>query len=406
MILTSLRDSLVYDLTARWKRSLRNRANGKVIRRRCTNLSLDSHNDFPCYNWNGIGLESGCLDKVEERYLLLGGGNGSVILHDVENPMKPVAKRKRCKRKQSGVEGHRKFVTSVDWFGSDNGIFVTGSRDRHVLVWDSNEFLPVSSFALGDAVNAVRLTKRANSPIAGLVACGTTDAAIRLCDMSSGSRAHQLTGHKASVNGLAWSPSHEYVLVSASSDKTVRLWDVRRSGTTACIDSLSYFEHGGATSTSRNALAHDGEVMSVEFACGGLYLVSSGKDKRIRVWKYAVDRTNGPLYRNTLVNISMDLSSKSSCTAIASNAGVKETLVYHPKSIQGDTCFSSFCIHTGRELQTLTGGHFRTISAIVYRASTQQVYSIGKDGLIVLWSYSAATEQEGDKAVDQDSWSD
>ena len=353
-----------------------------------------------------MGLEAARLERVEERYLLLGGGDGSVVLHDVERPTRAVAKRGRRKRKASSLEGHRKCVTSVEWFGGDTGLFVTGSREGQVLAWDTNEFAPVSAFALGDAVSAVRLSQAPQSAVSGLIACGTAQPAIRLCDMSSGSRAHLLAGHKGGVNGIAWSPSHEYTLVSASADKTIRVWDVRRSGASACVECLSYFQHGGAAGDSRGALAHDAEVMRVEFACGGLYLVSSGKDRRLRVWKYVLDDEKGPRYKNTLVNISRDLSSRSFSTAIASTAGLKRTVVYHPKSIQGDSCFAAFSLHSGKELQSVSGGHFKAISELVYRSSTQEVYSIGKDGLILVWSHATGTDVDYDETLAPDTWSD
>jgi WD40 repeat protein len=62
------------------------------------------------------------------------------------------------------------------------------------------------------------------SPDGTQVASASSDETVRLWDLATGSELQTLKGHSGRVYGAAFSPDGTQV-ASASDDKTVRLWD-------------------------------------------------------------------------------------------------------------------------------------------------------------------------------------
>ena len=149
--------------------------------------------------------------------------------------------------------------TSLVWYPLDNGIFVAGFADGRVVVYDAAAFEPVAQFDLDGAVNAVHMSPAARtmsdawstmaaSPSAGLTASASLMAVaasepehhVRLLDMGSGAATHRLIGHTGHVSTVRWFPHDEYLLASGGADGCVRVWDIRRSGKSACLMTLRY----------------------------------------------------------------------------------------------------------------------------------------------------------------------
>ncbi|MCH89556.1 DNA excision repair protein ERCC-8-like protein, partial [Trifolium medium] len=63
-----------------------------------------------------------------------------------------------------------------------------------------------------------------------LIAVGTEDVQVRLCDITSGAFAHTLSGHRDGVMTVEWSASSEWVLITGGCDGAIRFWDIRRAG--------------------------------------------------------------------------------------------------------------------------------------------------------------------------------
>lgn len=80
---------------------------------------------------------------TEGRYLLSGGADASVAVYDVQRATEyvggTVAKHKSILVVDKQHEhGHKYAVSSAIWYPVDTGLFITGSYDHYISVWDTN----------------------------------------------------------------------------------------------------------------------------------------------------------------------------------------------------------------------------------------------------------------------------
>ncbi|MEM8719784.1 MAG: AAA family ATPase, partial [Cyanobacteria bacterium P01_G01_bin.39] len=107
------------------------------------------------------------------------------------------------------------------------------------------------------------------SPNGKYLVTGSSDRMVRLWDVSSQSLIHTFDGHEDWVMSVDFSHDSKYI-ASASKDKKVKLWDVKNPKTP--IQTFS---------------GHTDVVMSVDFSHDSKYLVSASHDKKVKLWDVA-----------------------------------------------------------------------------------------------------------------------
>ncbi|KAH9692512.1 WD repeat-containing protein ATCSA-1 [Citrus sinensis] len=297
------------------------------------------------------------VDLTEERYLLSGASDSSVAVYDVQRATDYEGGGHIAKHRSVFVvdkqheHGHKYAISSAIWYPVDTGLFVTGSYDHYVKVWDTNCTRVVMNFKMPGKVYRTAMSPLAASHM--LIAAGTEDVQVRLCDIASGAISQTLSGHRDGIMTVEWSTSSEWILVTGGCDGAIRFWDIRRAGCFRVLDqsqsqlgrrppllkrkvsiskSLSAGQnssvkprapqkksangngvrqssvgripakgsvrqrlHPGMLSSQDRATAHYGAVTGLKVTENGMYLLSAGSDSRIRLW----DVESG---RNTLVN--------------------------------------------------------------------------------------------------------
>jgi len=123
------------------------------------------------------------------------------------------------------LQGHAGGVLAVSW--TKNGRYVmSGSQDKTIRLWNPHSGVHVKTYkgAHNQEVNAVLISDD-NAKFAS--AGGDKD--FFLWDVTTAQVVRKFTGHERKINSLAWGPKEE-VLISASHDKTLRIWDMRARG--------------------------------------------------------------------------------------------------------------------------------------------------------------------------------
>ncbi|KAG8390963.1 hypothetical protein BUALT_Bualt01G0138100 [Buddleja alternifolia] len=180
------------------------------------------------------------VDLTEGRYLLAGASDATVAVYDVQRATDYEGGGLIAKHKSLFVinkqheHGHKYAISSAIWYPIDTGLFITGSYDHHINVWDTNTTQVVMNFKMPGKVYRNAMSPLATSHM--LIAAGTEDVQVRLCDVASGAFAHTLSGHRDGVMSLEWSTSSEWVLVTGGCDGAIRFWDIRRAGCFRVLD--------------------------------------------------------------------------------------------------------------------------------------------------------------------------
>ncbi|KAJ9567613.1 hypothetical protein OSB04_003579 [Centaurea solstitialis] len=434
----------------------------RIRSNRLSSLLLSNHKEIVSSHRGAINSLQ--VDLTEGRYLLSGASDASLAVYDIQRATDYEGGALIAKHKpilavdKQHPNGHKYAISTAIWYPIDTGLFVTGSYDHHVNVWDTNTTQVVMDFKMPGKVYRTAMSSLATSHM--LIATATEDVQVRLCDMASGAFSHTLSGHRDGIMAVEWSTSSEWVLMTGGCDGAIRFWDIRRAGCFSVLDqshsqlgrrppllersttkvtskssssgqtssakarapqrkvaSGSGSKHSGSSRTLRHAkgsakqrlhpgllssqdraTAHYGAVLGLKATEDGMYLLSAGSDSRLRLW----DIQSGC---NTLVHF--EIVRLQSSKAIQLAVTQDSSLVFVPCM----TSVKAFDVWTGKASMTLQG-HYEHVNCCWYGTHDQEVYTGGNDRQILVWSPPKLISQdvdEGDRrtvAVDQDNWSD
>lgn len=96
----------------------------------------------------------------------------------------------------------------------------------------------------------------------------SSDKIIRLWNIATGDIVKTFDGHSDYISSVVFSPNGKYI-VSASADRTIRLWNVKNG---ECVKVFT---------------GHTNEVLSALFSPNSKYIVSASSDRTVRIWSVA-----------------------------------------------------------------------------------------------------------------------
>ncbi|KUJ07225.1 DUF1900-domain-containing protein [Mollisia scopiformis] len=174
------------------------------------------------------------LVKANPEYLAVnweasGGGAFAVI---------PVNEKGRLPEQIPLFRGHTAPVLDTDWSPFNDRLIASGSDDGKVFIWQ----VPQGFTLYSDAEEPQDV-----APVS------------------------KLTGHSRKVGQVLFNPAAENILASASGDYTIKLWDV-------------------GTSKSHLTLKHGDIVQSLSWSANGSMLVTTSRDKKLRIWDVRQER--------------------------------------------------------------------------------------------------------------------
>lgn len=333
------------------------------------------------------------LDHLDQEFLLACSGDGVIGVYR-ESQEESVCLEVLCSLNKDWPGNHTQAIHSVDWYPIDNGIFVSGSQDRTVKVWDSNALECVLSLDMEGSVHGTAMSSVATSH--NLVAITGNMRAVTLGDIASGSATHILSGHSKPVWSCAWSSTSEWELVSAGTDGQIRLWDIRRPGALHVFDMNDTMRYSSSVPqeqppSSDQSQAHTAPVTGCGYVPGGLFFMSTGNDGKARLWDV---RSRKHLLKHYQKRVSR--------TRIVRQMSFSEDgrFVFHPS----ENVVYVFDIVSGRLVNILEGGHYAQVHCCAWNAKREHLYTAGADKNLLVWGME--TRFLDADMLDKDEWSD
>ena len=189
----------------------------------------------------------------------------------------------------------------------------------------------------------------------------SSDKTARIWDITSGSTLHTLQGHTERIIASAFSPDNQ-LAVTGSDDHTLKLWQVTDGSLQATLE------------------GHSDKVKSVAFTPDGHYILSGSDDKTIRLWNGKTGDFIKVMARQNLTVVSLSVSLDGTVVLTGQGLG------------NGDCINNIFSIPSGKSISRFTKHNNIVLATAISPDGTTAATGGGNDKEIWLWDVRTGRE--------------
>lgn len=287
-------------------------------------------------------------------------------------------------RKKSAVGPPADTLTALNVAGPHELVGVEAGRTVRFI--DTRDWSVTGSLAIPDQTTVTWLYPM---PEAGMLAAATQDNRVLLWELPGGRLLADWRGHQSTIKQVLWIPERRLIL-SASNDRTLRLWDPR-TGPAGVLE------------------GHGSSVITASVVPGGRWVVSGGFDRDLFVWdletRRDVSRHRGHLEAVQELLVTDQGRTLYSCSADRTCRKWAILAPSEPRILEGQGSGSYDTIRLGDEafasahgdgririwdpdggnLRLTLEGHPSEVFALAASPDLKRLASIDLRGLIILW---------------------
>jgi len=162
------------------------------------------------------GVYDTAWSEENEFVVATAQGDGTIKLFDMNHLTGPIA----------SMEEHKSEVYGVDWNLNMRHLLASASWDFSVKVWDSQKLCSVRTYRAHQAVAYASIWSPHKPATLASVA---GDGRLNIYDVGvpGDGPVNSVVAHQYEVLTVDWSKYNEFQLVTGSVDKTLRVWDTR-----------------------------------------------------------------------------------------------------------------------------------------------------------------------------------
>lgn len=175
------------------------------------------------------------------------------------------------------MEGHDSSVAFVR-FSKDGKNVISCSYDNTIKIWDAESATEITSLT-GHKARVNGFSQNSE----GLIASISDDTTIRIWDPLAATEVTTLVGHAGAIQSAAFHPQTK-TIVTGSSDKTMKYWDVGIHKDDEGSWGASSWNAEQDTIEHKPLTGHAAPINHLALSPSGAYLLSVGDDKKCFLW--------------------------------------------------------------------------------------------------------------------------
>lgn len=312
----------------------------------------------------------------QKNILAVGGEDGSLQFRSVPE-LKLV----------STLPAHKNAVTAGE-FNARGDVFVSGSQNGKLIVWDWKNKKQLSVIEFEDAVTDLKIHPKREE-----IAVGTAGGNFEIWSLEKGEQLYNINKFEAGLTQVAFDNNGQRI-ICALENGSVHIWEY---GASLHLQTLS---------------GHERTVESLEFSADSKRLISSAADKSVRIWKlesketpenfemgnhrvqavrFVPTRQNFATAGTDSSVIIWDAKDGSLIRELKFHQGKVNALSFHPQdpvllSVGSDKQWALWNLDSGKLLRS-GRGHASQILTTAISHDGKSFATAGSDLSIILWKY-------------------